>query len=252
MHVYPPQSAIVVRYMSAITLDRPRNASGAAAPRSGLTRSRLRQLALLAGQPGLLSLAGGLPAPELIPRTAYATALRDVLDAGVAALQYGQPHEPLRERIVELMRERGVGLRAPAGAADVGGPAGAEPRRPAPADDAGPTGCSWKSTCTRACARSVLPHRPCDPDGRAPTSTPAWTSIGAWKLLARRGAAGVRLRDRRHPQPVRGASRSRATRATRGARADGSASRSSRTIPTGCCTTTRTRCPPCAPWTPSG
>ncbi len=100
---------LLSEYMPAITLDRPENASGTAARRSGLTRSRLRQLALLAGQPGLLSLAGGLPAAELIPRTAYATALRDVLDAGGAALQYGQPHEPLRERIVELMRERGVG-----------------------------------------------------------------------------------------------------------------------------------------------
>ena len=95
--------------MSAITLDRPRSATGAAAPRSGLTRSRLRQLALLAGQPGILSLAGGLPAAELIPRNAYATALRDVLDAGDAALQYGQPYGPLRERIVELMHERGIG-----------------------------------------------------------------------------------------------------------------------------------------------
>ena len=94
--------------MSAITLDRPPGTTGVAAPRSGLTRSRLRELALLASQRGVLSLAGGLPASELIPRTAYAGALRDVLAADGAALQYGQPYEPLRERIVELLRERGV------------------------------------------------------------------------------------------------------------------------------------------------
>ena len=93
--------------MSAITLDRPATTTGAT-PRSGLTRSRLRELALLPPQPGFLSLAGGLPASELVPRTAYATALRDALAGDAAALQYGQPYEPLRERIVELMRERGV------------------------------------------------------------------------------------------------------------------------------------------------
>ena len=94
--------------MPATVLDRPRGATGAGASRSGWTRSRLRELALLPPQPGLLSLAGGLPASELIPRDAYATALREVLARDAAALQYGQPYEPLRECIVELMRERGV------------------------------------------------------------------------------------------------------------------------------------------------
>lgn len=96
-------------YMAAITLDRPRITPDAAASLSGLTRSRLRELALLASQPGILSLAGGLPAPELIPRSAYAAALQDVLAGNDAALQYGQPHEPLRARIVELVRQRGIG-----------------------------------------------------------------------------------------------------------------------------------------------
>ena len=91
--------------MSVVTLDRPEST---AAPRAGTVRSRLRELALLPQQPGHLSLAGGLPAPELIPRAAYAAALADILDGDPAALQYGRPHEPLREGIVELMRERGV------------------------------------------------------------------------------------------------------------------------------------------------
>ena len=94
--------------MQAIALDRPRGTKHAGAARSGLTRSRLRELALLASQPGILSLAGGLPASELVPRNAYAAALRDVLAGDDDALQYGRPYEPLRERIVELMRERGI------------------------------------------------------------------------------------------------------------------------------------------------
>ena len=97
------------KYMSTTTLERPGSATDAATPRSGWIRSRLRELALLPPRPGLLSLAGGLPAPELIPRDAYAAALREVLAGDDGALQYGQPYEPLRERIVELMRERGVG-----------------------------------------------------------------------------------------------------------------------------------------------
>ena len=94
--------------MAVIAVDRPPNTTGAAAAPSRLTRSRLRELALLPPRPGLLSLAGGLPAPELVPRTAYAEALREVLAGDASALQYGQPHEPLRVAIVELMRQRGV------------------------------------------------------------------------------------------------------------------------------------------------
>ena len=95
--------------MSVVTLDRPGSTAGAAESRPGPARSRLRELALLPPRPGFVSLAGGLPAPELIPRAACAAALADVLARdGAAALQYGPPHEPLRQRIVELMRERGV------------------------------------------------------------------------------------------------------------------------------------------------
>ena len=54
--------------MPVDTLDRPRETATAAAPRAGIARSRLRELALLPPRPGFVSLAGGLPAPELIPR----------------------------------------------------------------------------------------------------------------------------------------------------------------------------------------
>ncbi len=93
--------------MPVATLDHPGSTAGAA-PSPGTARSRLRELALLPPRPGFVSLAGGLPAPELLPRAAYARALTDVLADDPAALQYRPPYEPLRERIVELMRERGV------------------------------------------------------------------------------------------------------------------------------------------------
>ena len=93
--------------MTVATLDHP-GSIAAAVPPPGMARSRLRELALLPPRPGFVSLAGGLPAPELIPRAACARALADVLTDDPAAMQYGPPHEPLRERIVELMRERGI------------------------------------------------------------------------------------------------------------------------------------------------
>ena len=74
----------------------------------GLTRSRLRELALRVTRPGILSLAGGLPAPELLPTSAYAAALQNVLGRDPGALQYGQPYEPLKQQIVRLLGERGV------------------------------------------------------------------------------------------------------------------------------------------------
>jgi 2-aminoadipate transaminase len=94
--------------MTVTTLDRSESVTGAAVPRAGWTRSRLREIALLPPKPGFVSLAGGLPASELIPREAYAGALGEVLAEDAGALQYGQPYEPLKERIVELMRQRGI------------------------------------------------------------------------------------------------------------------------------------------------
>ncbi len=59
-------------------------------------------------KPEILSLAGGLPAPEFFPAREYAHALEHVLLSDPMALQYGPPFEPLKDHIVELMRERGV------------------------------------------------------------------------------------------------------------------------------------------------
>jgi len=71
-------------------------------------RSVLRQMIGVVSRPGILSFAGGLPAPEHFPREAYAAALAQVLAEDEKALQYGPPFVPLRRHIVALMRERGV------------------------------------------------------------------------------------------------------------------------------------------------
>lgn len=74
----------------------------------GMGRSMLRQMITVVSRPGILSFAGGLPAPELFPTVEYGEALAQVLAADAGALQYGPPFPPLRAHIVELMAQRGV------------------------------------------------------------------------------------------------------------------------------------------------
>lgn len=73
-----------------------------------LERSVLRQMIAVVSRPGILSFAGGLPAPELFPTAGYAQALADVLAEDPRALQYGPPFEPLKQQIVQLMAGRGI------------------------------------------------------------------------------------------------------------------------------------------------
>jgi 2-aminoadipate transaminase len=64
---------------------------------------------------GILSLAGGLPAPELFPRRKLASAFLTVVDSPKCeALQYGWPEgsEGLRRWIAERLRARGADVRA--------------------------------------------------------------------------------------------------------------------------------------------
>ncbi len=60
--------------------------------------------------PGVVSLAGGLPAVELFPSEAYGEVLRDLL-ADPRSMQYVAPTGALKERVVEVMRRRGVDCR---------------------------------------------------------------------------------------------------------------------------------------------
>jgi 2-aminoadipate transaminase len=76
-----------------------------------MERSMLRQMLAVVSQPGILSFAGGLPAPELFPQDGFAQAMAHVLATDKCALQYGPPFEPLKRHIVCLMAERGVTCR---------------------------------------------------------------------------------------------------------------------------------------------
>ena len=73
-----------------------------------IRRSVLRQMIATVSRPGILSFAGGLPAPELFPAREYAAAVQRVLTDDPRALQYGPPFPPLKKHIVHLMARRGV------------------------------------------------------------------------------------------------------------------------------------------------
>ncbi len=74
----------------------------------GMKRSVLREMLAVVSRPGILSFAGGLPAPELFPTAAFAQAVSDVLAEDPRALQYGPPSALLKQHIVALMAQRGV------------------------------------------------------------------------------------------------------------------------------------------------
>lgn len=73
--------------------------------------SELQRMLALASGPGILSLALGLPAPELFPVAEIEQAASSVLENETRALQYGPPLQSLKGHIVELMSQRGVECR---------------------------------------------------------------------------------------------------------------------------------------------
>ena len=78
-----------------------------------LQRSVMRDLMALAVSPDILSLAGGLPASEVLPGQEFSQSLERVLSRdGAAAMQYGPPWMPLREWIAGFMRGKGVACSA--------------------------------------------------------------------------------------------------------------------------------------------
>ena len=73
--------------------------------------SAIRELLKLTAQPGIISFAGGLPAPELFPVEQFKEAAAALLErAGPQALQYSttEGYPPLREMIVRHMARYGV------------------------------------------------------------------------------------------------------------------------------------------------
>jgi 2-aminoadipate transaminase len=78
---------------------------------STMSASEVRALFAVASQPEVVSLAGGMPFVQALPRDRIEEVLRDVArDHPDAALQYGggQGRADLRERLVMLMAEEGV------------------------------------------------------------------------------------------------------------------------------------------------
>jgi 2-aminoadipate transaminase len=77
----------------------------------GMTASEIRALFAVASRPEVVSLAGGMPALDVLPLAAVAEALaRLVARRGTVALQYGsgQGDPGLRERILDVMADQRV------------------------------------------------------------------------------------------------------------------------------------------------
>lgn len=73
--------------------------------------SAIREILKVVAQPGMISLAGGIPAPESFPMEIIRQLTNDVLDEfGSAALQYDKTEgfDPLRETLIPHLTERGV------------------------------------------------------------------------------------------------------------------------------------------------
>jgi len=82
-----------------------------AARAEGMRASDIREILKVTAQPEVISLAGGLPAPELFPIDEYRRAFEWVLETqGAQALQYGpsEGYRPLREFLSDRMRRFGM------------------------------------------------------------------------------------------------------------------------------------------------
>ncbi len=83
-----------------------------AARTAGMSASEVRALFAVASRPDVVSLAGGMPNVQALPSEDVLAAVSNAMDEyGVTTLQYGggQGHVALRQRLVGLMAEEGVG-----------------------------------------------------------------------------------------------------------------------------------------------
>jgi len=77
--------------------------------------SDIREILKVTAQPDVISLAGGLPAPELFPVDEYRRAFEWVLETdGAQALQYGpsEGYRPLRQLLAERLSRFGIACQA--------------------------------------------------------------------------------------------------------------------------------------------
>src|ERR1700716_4113397 len=73
---------------------------------AGMRASDIREILKVTAEPDVISLAGGLPAPELFPVDEYRRAFEWVLETdGAQALQYGpsEGYRPLRTLLAERL-----------------------------------------------------------------------------------------------------------------------------------------------------
>ena len=77
----------------------------------GLKQSALQQMLVATARPGIISFALGMPAVELFPAAALASAAERVLSVNARALQYSPPLQSLKQHVRELMKRRGVNCR---------------------------------------------------------------------------------------------------------------------------------------------
>ena len=77
----------------------------------GITSSQIRELLKITQRPGMISFAGGLPAPDVFPVQRFEEACHKVLtEQAPLALQYGatEGYGPLRELIANNMSRYGI------------------------------------------------------------------------------------------------------------------------------------------------
>src|SRR3984893_13109033 len=77
----------------------------------GMAASDIREILKVTAQPDVISLAGGLPAPELFPVDEYRRAFEWVLETdGAVALQYGpsEGYRPLRTLLAQRLSGFGM------------------------------------------------------------------------------------------------------------------------------------------------
>ncbi len=80
---------------------------------NNMKKSEIREILKLTGKPGLISFAGGLPAPDMFPVQEIEEISGYVLEKeGKKILQYGTTEgcQPLREELLKLMEKEGIHL----------------------------------------------------------------------------------------------------------------------------------------------
>ena len=77
-----------------------------------LKASAIREIFKIVGQPGMISMAGGIPSPSVFPTEAFAKISEDILkNNGTSALVYGvtEGYKPLIEKVEAINKSKNIG-----------------------------------------------------------------------------------------------------------------------------------------------